>query len=338
MPREFCAIFALLKPRTMLNIAVAAGGDSGEYRVSLASAGQVVKHADRSRFMPWLVVIRQDLWVCHHEGAEIPVDRSDFSVEVGGKKIRFDAVFNAIHGTPGENGKLQGYLDLLGVPYTSCDLVTSALTFNKAFCKAVVASFGVSTARYAHLFRQDALEFREALSGLSFPVFVKPNNGGSSVGMSRVNEPGFLKKAMEKAFREDHEILVEEFIQGRELTCGVLRTRDEVIAFPVTEIISKKEFFDYEAKYTEGMAQEVVPAEIPGSVATHCRELSRKLYVKLNCKGVVRFDYIWDGALFWFLEVNTVPGMSEASIIPKMAIAHGWTFTELVTRLIEECL
>jgi D-alanine-D-alanine ligase len=322
----------------MLNIAIVAGGDSGEYEISVGSARQVEQHTDRSRFTPWVIVIRGESWVCSRNGAEIPIDRNHFSLVADGKEIRFDAVFNAIHGTPGENGRLQGYFDLLRIPYTSCDLMTSALTFNKAYCKAVVESYGIRTAKSAHLFRRDRATWPATLSGLSLPVFVKPNNGGSSVGMSKVNEAAGLPDAMEKAFREDEEILVEEFIRGRELTCGVLRSKGELITFPVTEVISKKEFFDYEAKYTDGMAEEVVPAHVPDTVSSECQAISKKLYVNLNCKGVVRFDYIYGDEGFWFLEVNTVPGMSEASIVPKMAKAYGWTFTELVTRLLEECL
>jgi D-alanine-D-alanine ligase len=168
------------------------------------------------------------------------------------------------------------------------------------------------------------------------PVFVKPNNGGSSVGMSKVNFPEDIQPALVKAFHEDNEILVEEFISGRELTCGVLRSEHKIITFPVTEIIPKKEYFDYEAKYKKGMADEVVPARIPEHQSGQCQDISRLLYERLNCKGVVRFDYIFNGKDFYFLEVNTVPGLTKASIVPNMARAHGWSFTELITRLIDE--
>ncbi|MGE5425203.1 MAG: D-alanine--D-alanine ligase [Syntrophothermus sp.] len=322
----------------MLNVAIVAGGDSGEYEVSIGSGQQVFQHLDRTRFNPFLIGIKKDEWNCIHDGISIPVDKNDFSITMDGLKIRFDVVFNAIHGTPGENGLLTGYLDMLDIPYTSCDVTTSALTFNKAFCKKVVESYGVTTAKSVHLFKRMNDPASEILGTISFPCFVKPNNGGSSVGMSKVNHPDDLEAALDKAFREDDEVIVEEFMRGRELTCGVLRTRGELIAFPVTEVISKKEFFDYEAKYSEGLAMEVVPAAIDQKVAEECQAISKNLYEKLNCKGVVRFDYIYNNADFGFLEVNTVPGLSAQSIVPKMARAYGWNMTDLFTRLIETAL
>jgi D-alanine-D-alanine ligase len=322
----------------MLNVAIVAGGDSGEYDISIRSGKQVEQVIDRSRFEPWAVEIRGAKWICRKDGKEIPVDKNDFSITMDGRKIKFDVVFNAIHGSPGEDGKLQGYFEMLRIPYTSCDVTTSSLTFNKSFCKQVVAGYGVTMAKSVHLFRTTEDPVGMIMKNLRFPVFIKPNNGGSSVGMSKVNAPAGLQDAIDKAFREDPEILAEEFISGRELTCGVIRSGKDIIAFPVTEIISMKEFFDYEAKYQPGMAKEVVPAEVPAAVSDKCRSISVSLYEKLNCRGVVRFDYIYTGKDFFFLEVNTVPGLTDASIVPKMAAAHGWTFTELVTRLIEEAV
>jgi D-alanine-D-alanine ligase len=320
----------------MLNVAILAGGDSGEYAISMKSGSQVELHIDRNRFQPFLIEIRGKNWYYRAGLKKFPIDKNDFSLTIGRRKVRFGVVFNAIHGTPGENGKLQGYFDILGIPYTSCDVTTSALTFNKSYCKNVVAAQGVNTAKSLHLFRQGNHSAKQVLAALSLPLFVKPNNGGSSVGMSKVNLRKELDEAIGKAFHEDDEILVEEFIKGRELTCGVLKSGGKVIAFPVTEIISKKEYFDYEAKYRKGMAEEVVPAHISKEQSDQCRDISKMLYTKLNCKGVVRFDYIYSGDQFYFLEVNTVPGLSSASIVPKMAAAHGWSFTELISRLIDE--
>ncbi|MEI7661145.1 MAG: D-alanine--D-alanine ligase [Bacteroidota bacterium] len=320
----------------MLNVAIVAGGDSGEYGISMKSAKQVMLHIDRDKFNPFLIEIKGKNWHCLVERKKIPVDKNDFSLKIGKKKIRFQVVFNAIHGTPGENGKLQGYFDMVGILYTSSDVTTSALTFNKSFCKDVVASYGISTARSVHLFRNDAGSVKKINGDLTLPLFVKPNNGGSSVGMSKVTVKKDIKAALDKAFLEDPEVIVEEFIRGRELTCGVLRTGGKVVSFPVTEIIPKKDYFDFEAKYKAGMAEEIVPAVIPDADSAKCREISQFLYEKLNCRGVVRFDYIFTGELFYFLEVNTVPGMSKASIVPRMARAHGWTFRELITRLIDE--
>ena len=322
----------------MINVAIVAGGDSGEYRISLNSGKQVLLHMDREKFRPFLIIIRGKNWSCTIQRKKIQIDKNDFSLTIGSKKTRFDVVFNAIHGTPGENGKLQGYFDMLGIPYTSSNLTTSALTFNKSFCKDVVAAYGISTAKSVHVFKNGSDPSESILRALTLPVFVKPNNGGSSVGMSKVNEEKELGPALVKAFNEDPEVIVEEFIRGRELTCGVLRTGGKVVSMPVTEIISKKEYFDFEAKYKTGLADEVVPAHITDSESLQCREISTLLYEKLNCKGVVRFDYIFTGKVFFFLEVNTVPGMSKASIVPRMTLAHGWTFKELITRLIAETL
>jgi D-alanine-D-alanine ligase len=322
----------------MLNVAIVAGGDSGEYGISIKSGKQVELHIDKTLFCPFLIEIKGKNWNYRVGLKKFPIDKNDFSLTIGRRRVRFDVVFIAIHGTPGENGRLQGYFDILGIPYTSCDVTTSAITFNKSFCKDVVRSYGINTAKSLHLFKGGVNAEARILADLALPVFVKPNNGGSSVGMSKVNEKRELKPALEKAFHEDSEILVEEFIKGRELTCGVLRLEGKIITFPVTEIIPKKEYFDYEAKYMKGMAEEVVPADISNQQSDLCQNISRLLYEKLNCKGVVRFDYIFTGEEFYFLEVNTVPGLTAASIVPKMALAHGWSFTELITFLIKEVL
>ncbi|NQV01748.1 MAG: D-alanine--D-alanine ligase [Bacteroidia bacterium] len=322
----------------MMNIAIVAGGDSGEYAISMQSGEQVEQQIDRNLYQSFLIKIRGSSWTYCKEGKEFPVDKNDFSLHLPGTHIRFDIVFNAIHGTPGENGKLQGYLEMLGIPYTSSNVITSALTFNKAFCKSVVARYGILTPHSVHLFRRQQEKISTLSDSISIPCFVKPNNGGSSVGMSKVISAEQLPAALELAFQEDEEVLVEEFIQGRELTCAVLRTKGEVVALPLCEIVSKKEFFDYEAKYTKGMADEIVPAPVSAEVSEECRRISTTLYNLLNCKGITRFDYIHTKDKFYFLEVNTVPGLTEASIVPKMIREHGWSYTELLTRLIEEAI
>lgn len=322
----------------MKNIAIVAGGDSGEYEISMKSGKQVELNIDRSLFRPFLITIRGNRWEYRIASKIFPIDKNDFSLTIGNRKIRFDAVFNAIHGTPGENGRLSGYFELLGIPITSSDTTTSSLTFNKSYCKAVVAGCGVRVAQSCHLIGYSPEGAKAIRDQLTFPLFIKPNNGGSSVGMSKVYIDGELDAALLRAFREDNEVLAEEFISGRELTCGVIRSQGEIISFPVTEIISKKEYFDYEAKYKKGMAEEVVPAEIPDAVSSECRRISVELYRKLNCSGVVRFDYIYTGSHLYFLEVNTVPGLTRASIVPNMARAYGWSFTELISRLINEVI
>jgi len=322
----------------MKTIAIAAGGDSSEFEISVKSAEEVGKILS-SGYVVYIIVIRGTNWYWEDQkGRYHNIDKNDFTLNIDDIRIKFDGVFIAIHGTPGENGLLQGYFDMMGIPYTSSGVTTSALTFNKSFCKKVVASMGVRTANSVHIYRHTQDPVYAIWEEIAFPCFVKPNNGGSSVGMSKVIKAEDMEAALQKAFQEDEEVLVEDFIQGRELTCGVIRSEGNVIAFPVTEIISKTDFFDYEAKYKDGLAEEVVPANIPVDVSEKCRNISIDLYEKLNCRGVVRFDYIYNNYEFYFLEVNTVPGLSEQSIVPKMARAHGWTMTELYTRMIEECL
>ena len=322
----------------MINVAIVAGGDSGEYEISMKSGRYVEKEIDRKRFDPYLIEIRGDHWKCISEGKEAEVDKNDFTINQNGKQIRFNVVFNAIHGTPGENGKLQGYLDMLKIPYTSCNLTTSALAFNKSFCKRVVASYGIHTANSVHLFNHQRSSALTILEDISLPCFVKPNCGGSSVGMSKVLSEEDLPAALDLAFTEDDEVIVEEFVNGRELACAVLLSDGGIVTLPVCEIVTSNVFFDYEAKYKPGLTDELVPANVPEEVALECQRISAFLYNKLNCRGIVRIDYIYSEETFSFLEINTVPGLTEASIVPKMIKEHGWSYTELVTKLIEEIL
>ncbi len=318
------------------NIAIVSGGDSGEYEISVKSGKAVEKHLDKNKYAVFPIRMKGADWY-YEDNNEIKhfIDKNDFSLLLGDGKIHFDTVFVAIHGTPGEDGKLQGYLDLLQIPYTSCDHATSALTFNKYFCKNFIAQLDVLTAKAVHLTENEKMGTASILQQLTLPVFVKPNNGGSSVGMSKVNKAEKLSEAIEKAFREDDEILIEEFIEGREITCGILKKEKETIVFPLAEVISKNEFFDYEAKYNPDFAEEIIPAQIPEEVAEHCKQVSSFLYEKLKCKGVVRFDYIFNEKGMYFLEVNTVPGLTEASFIPQMANSYGMPLSDLFGLLVE---
>ncbi len=320
-------------------IAIIAGGDSGEYRISINSAGVVKNNLDKNKFDVYLIEIRKEGWnFIADDGKKSPVDKNDFSICLKDERIIFDAIFNAIHGTPGENGIIQGYFDMLDIPYTSCDVMTSALTFNKHYCNKVVDSCGFLVSKSLRLLKDDAINAENILTELNLPLFVKPNAGGSSVGMTKVLAANELDEAIQKAFCEDDEVLIEEFIAGREITCGVFEFKGRMMAFPITEIISKKEFFDYEAKYDPSLADEITPADIPEDVDTECKAISVDLYKKLNCKGVVRFDYIFNNDGVYFLEVNTVPGLSSESIVPKQAKVFGLSLTDLFGMMIENVL
>jgi len=322
--------------RMKKNIAIVFGGDSGEFEVSVRSGGVVYDHLDRDLFCGYPILLRHSGWTYKDDqGRELRVDKNDFSIETASGKVRFDAVFNAVHGTPGEDGKLQGYFEMLRIPVTSCDSITSALTFNKYFCNRFVASFGVNVARSVVVSKKDMLP--AAVAGLHLPVFVKPNCGGSSVATTKVSDLSSLEPAVEMALAHDELALVEEYIPGREITCGVIPWKGEPIALPITEIVSKKEFFDYEAKYL-GMSEEITPAQIPDDVATKCQETSLMLYRQLHCRGMVRCDYIFNEKGLFFLEVNTVPGLSEASIVPQQARINGISLKELFTSVLLDAL
>ena len=316
------------------NIAILAGGDSGEYEISIKSAEVVKKHLDPALFNVFLILLHEGHW-CYQDdqGMRHAVSKEDFSLSFSSDKVIFDAVFIAIHGTPGEDGKIQGYLDLLGMPYTSCDQATSALTFNKYFCNNYVRSFGLNVARSIFLNRHEQVDIDDILEKLRLPVFVKPNKGGSSVGASKVKAAGGLLPAIETAFREDDQVMIEEFMPGREISCGIIKLKGKLVALPLTEIVSKNEFFDYEAKY-QGKSEEITPAPVDEVVAEDIRKTSLELYKILNCKGIVRFDYILNGDELNFLEVNTVPGFSEASIIPQQVLKAGISLKDLFTEAV----
>ncbi len=323
----------------MKKIAVVCGGDSGEYDISMKSGKVVARHLDPTKYEAFQIVIKGTDWqYLATDGSRYPVDKNDFSISPKGNKITFDAVFNAIHGTPGEDGKLLGYFDLLGLPYTSCSSSTSALTFNKDYCKRVVKTHGVRVAESVMLQKNQEIIEDDILKITGLPAFVKPNNGGSSVGVSKVKQRDELLQAITKAFQEDHEVLIERFVSGREMGCGVMETKGRMMVFPVTEIVSKKEFFDYEAKYTEGMSDEITPAEIDEMSDIWIKSAGAYLYQRLGCKGFVRFDFILTDNDLFFLEVNTVPGISEASIIPKQAKAMGISLEQLFHMSLENIL
>ena len=321
-------------------IAFVTGGYSSEAVISYKSAITIEKNIDTSKFDVYRIDITPEEWFHPTpSGGKIPVRRDDFTLDIDGKIIKFDAVFIGIHGTPGEDGKLKGYFDLLQLPYTSCDATSSAITFNKRYTTAVAGASGFHVAKSIHLFKSNFNFGEHTTWDLKFPVFVKPNNGGSSIGMSRVNDEEDLKVAIEKAFMEDDQVLIEEFIAGREFTIGVFKSKGRVITLPFTEIITENEFFDFEAK-DQGKSKEVTPAECSQDTADKVRKAASGIYTVFNCRGVVRMDFIFndENKMPYLLEINTVPGQSAASIVPQQVAAMGVSLTDFYSMLIEEAL
>ncbi len=318
------------------NIAIITGGDSSEIVISLRSAEHVKQCIDNEYFQPFIVYIKGDDWhIVLDDGTEYPVNRHDFTFQLNGLTIGFDFAFLAMHGPPGEDGKLQAYFDLIGIPYSTSGVLSLALTFNKYKTKMFLSRFGIKMADSVLIRQGDQYNPEKIIETLGLPCFIKPNCGGSSFGVSRINRAESMEKAIREAMTEDSDVLVEAFIEGPELTCGLVKFKDEELIFPVTEIVSKKEFFDYEAKYTDGMADEIVPAQIPGNLARDCQLQASKIYSLLDCRGIVRVDFINQNGALCFLELNGIPGMTKESIVPKMIRAHGLTEEEVYRRIIE---
>ncbi|HLN20085.1 MAG TPA: D-alanine--D-alanine ligase [Bacteroidales bacterium] len=320
----------------MRTIAIVAGGDSSEFEISVKSAHQV-SNILSARYNSYVVMIRGSEWYWEDsKGMFHNVDKNDFSLKLYDQKVRFDGVFVAIHGTPGENGLLQGYFDMIGIPYTSCNAFTSALTFNKQACKLFLKEYGIEMAQAVLIRKGDVFDPSVITAQTGLPCFVKPNDSGSSFGVTKVKKKEDLLSAIEFAFRESDEVLIEAFLNGREVACGILKTKDKLLVLPVTEIISKNEFFDYEAKYTPGRSDEITPAQLPCNTSEEVQRLSLRIYELLGCSGIVRVDFIIVGNKPYFLEINTVPGLTKESIVPKQAAAYGITLEEFFSMSIED--
>ncbi|MFD0792134.1 D-alanine--D-alanine ligase [Mucilaginibacter litoreus] len=327
-----------MKPIT---VALLAGGYTGEYEVSINSAKNIANNLDASKYKVYTILINRDSWVYEDNGNAVEIDKNDFSLPLGNEKIKFDFAFITVHGTPGEDGKLQGYLDMIGIPYNTCDATTSAITMNKAYTKAIVNGIhGLNTAKSVQLHQKDEHDTATIAANLRFPLFVKPNNGGSSVGMSKVYNVSGLHDAIEKAFKEDDQILIEEFIKGREFSIGIARLNGKLIVLPATEIISSKDFFDYDAKYTPGVTNEVTPADLPEEKNREIAEIVKQVYLRLNCRGMARLDFILlEGTNdFYFIEINTTPGQSANSLVPQQVRAAGMNVGEFYGQLIDGAL
>lgn len=323
----------------MINVAIICGGDSGEFEISVNSAHVVKKNLDSSKYLSYILVVSKKGWYgILDDETHVEVDKNDFSIIVDGEKVRFDVAFNAVHGMPGENGPLSGYLELMGVPCTSSDLTTCALTFHKDFCKRVVASYGVKVSPSVLINEGDRYDVQEIVEELGLPLFVKPTCNGSSVGVSKVKTLEGFVPAMETAMGAGGQVMCEKFVEGREFGCGAMKYNGKMMVFPLTEICSKNEFFDYEAKYTAGKCDEITPADVDEDTEIEIKATTAMLYEKLECKGFVRMDYIVSADGTYFIEANIVPGMSEASIIPAQARCFGLTLARLFDMAIENVL
>lgn len=317
----------------MKKIAVLCGGFSGESVVSLRSASMVMDNIDRSLYAPVKVELRPDAWLAHENGMEIPVNKHDFTWEFNGEKRSVDAVFMMIHGTPGEDGVLQGYFELLGLPVTTGGVTTMALTFNKKMTTRILGSMGYNVAKSLVVKRTEGYSSSFIVRNVGLPCFVKPNCGGSSIGASRVNVPEELHLAINKALDVGDQAIIEEFIEGTEVTNGVIVVDGKITALPITEIVSKKAFFDFEAKY-QGASEEITPARLSEELTRRIQQTSEDIYRKLDCAGMIRIDYLIRQGDVFVVEVNTVPGFSEASIIPQQAAVAGMDKQTLITTVL----
>lgn len=323
-------------------IALVTGGYTGESVISFKSSAFVESKIDRNKYDVFKLVILKDEWYYTDSNAvKHQVDKNDFSLTIGGTKIVFDVAFIMIHGAPGEDGKLQGYFDLLNIPYTSCDALTSSLTMNKGYSKAIVNGIqDLHVAKSVQLFDNSTTSSQQLLDSLVLPLFIKPNNGGSSIGMSKVKNANELPDALVKAFNEDSQVLVEEFIQGREFSIGVYNSFEGIRVLPSTEVIPSNDFFDYEAKYTPGATEEITPGRMSEEEKERVERIVIEIYHKLNCKGMVRIDYFLQdlSSNFYFVEINTIPGQTAQSFIPQQVKAAGLDIADFYGELIEMAL
>ena len=318
------------------NIAIIAGGDSSEIVVSLKSAAGIYSFIDKDKYNLYIGIVKRDEWSVElSNGEHTPIDKNDLSFRENGEVKHFDFVYITIHGTPGEDGRLQAYFDLIGMPYSSCGMLVSAITFNKFVCNNYLRNFGVNVADSIRLFKGQTITDEEAVSRLGLPIFVKPNDGGSSFGVTKVKEITQLQAAIEKAFNEGEEVMLESFIAGTEVTCGCYKVKGKEVVFPLTEVVTENEFFDFDAKYN-GQVDEITPARISSELTEKIQRETSKIYDILGAKGIIRVDFIIaaDGS-FKMLEVNTTPGMTATSFIPQQVRAAGLDIKDVMTDIIE---
>ena len=318
------------------NIAIVAGGDSSEVVVSLKSADGIYSFIDKSTYNLYVVILKKGDWsVRLGDNQMVPVDKNDFSFTQNGVKTNFDFAYITIHGTPGENGILQGYFDLIGLPYSCCGVLAAAITFNKFTCNQYLKGFGVKVSESLVLRAGQTVSDEEVAQKIGFPCFVKPNVGGSSFGVTKVKSIEQVQPAIAHAFAEGEEVMIEAFMAGTEITCGVYKTKNKSHVLPITEVVSENEFFDFDAKY-KGQVQEITPARISDALTERVQKLTSAIYDILGCKGIVRIDYIIsEGDVINLLEVNTTPGMTATSFIPQQIAAAGMDIKDVMTEIIE---
>ncbi|EHO14193.1 D-alanine--D-alanine ligase [Myroides odoratimimus] len=313
----------------MKHVAVIMGGYSSEYKISLTSGKVVCETLDRSKYIPYPIHIFENKWVyVDDNNDEFPIDKNDFSVNYKGNKITFDVVFNAIHGTPGEDGLMQAYFSLIGMPHTSCDYYQAALTMNKRDMLSVLKPFGIKTAISYYLNEGDVINTEEIIQRVGLPCFVKPNRSGSSFGISKAKTTEELLTAIDVAYKEDNEIIIESFLNGTEVSVGVIDYQGEIKVLPMTEIVSENDFFDYEAKYL-GKSQEITPARIDDKIRDKVADIASRVYKILNMQGFSRSEFIIVDGVPFLLEMNTVPGLTNESILPQQAKAANIALADL---------
>ncbi|RZT00127.1 D-alanine--D-alanine ligase [Aquimarina brevivitae] len=320
------------------NIAILMGGYSSEFDISIKSGNNVFKHIDRTKYNPYRIFITKEKWYYVNESEEkVMVDKNDFSVLINGNKVHFDAAFNIVHGSPGEDGLLQAYFKLLAIPQTACNFYQAALTFNKRDCISALKPYGIVTAKNYFLNKGDAIHENEIIERVGLPCFVKANKSGSSYGISKVKTKEELQPAIALAYKEDDEIIIESFLDGTEVSVGVITYQGKDLVLPITEIVSENEFFDYEAKYL-GKSQEITPARISKQDEENVKQLALKIYKTLKMSGFSRSEFIFHKGEPHFIEMNTNPGFTEASILPQQAAVLGISIQELITNSIEEAI
>jgi len=336
--KRFCIFVQLQKQADLKkNIAIVMGGNSTEAGISLKSGAVVYQNLDPLKYKAYSVKITHKNWEVVSDHQAFQIDKSDFSFQVNGEKIKFDCVFNAIHGTPGEDGLLMAYFDLLGIKHTSAPFYQMALTFNKKDCLSVLKNYGINMATSYFLSKKDQVNTREIINKVGLPCFVKPNQAGSSFGISKVYQEADLQAALNIAFAEDSDVLIESFLKGTEVSIGVIEYRHKILVLPPTEIVSKNDFFDYAAKYN-GESQEITPARISAIQLKNLNLVAEKIYKVLHMKGFSRSEFIFVGEVPYFLEINTVPGMTNESLLPQQARAAGISLIDLFTNAIEMAL